>query len=127
MTRVMGSTPEGYIANSPMHLIEKHADLFATSEDTLDLWPRILFLHGQKDATVSMDQSAHMFNTIGKVLPMKCRDEVDVRMRFYKRMNHGEPVTALMLDMFAKKSLQKSLIRDIKEFIDVPAFEDEAF
>lgn len=35
---------------------------------------------------------------------------------------------ALMLDMFAKKSLQKSLIRDIKEFIDVPAFEeDEAF
>lgn len=93
MTRVMGSTPEGYIANSPMHLIEKHADLFATSEDTLDLWPRILFLHGQKDATVSMDQSAHMFNAIGKVLPMKCRDEVDVRMRFYKRMNHGEPVT----------------------------------
>ncbi|ORE05009.1 alpha/beta-hydrolase [Rhizopus microsporus var. microsporus] len=127
MTRVMGSTPEGYIANSPMHLIEKHADLFATSGDTLDLWPRILFLHGQKDATVSMDQSAHMFNAIGKVLPMECRDEVDVRMRFYKRMNHGEPVTALMLDMFAKKSLQKSLIRDIKEFIDVPAFEEDEF
>ncbi|KAG1453546.1 hypothetical protein G6F56_007546 [Rhizopus delemar] len=123
----MGSTEEGYRINSPLDLIERNESLFANSEDILDLWPRILLLHGQKDNVVSMNQSANMFNALGKVLPTEHRDEVDVRMRLYKRMNHGEPVTALMPDLFSRESLQKSLIRDIKEFIDVPSFEDDEF
>ncbi|CAO3676316.1 unnamed protein product [Rhizopus stolonifer] len=127
MARAMGSTEEGYRINSPLDLIEQNESLIANSEDILDLWPRILLLHGQKDNVVSMNQSANMFNALGKVLPTEHRDEVDVRMRLYKRMNHGEPVTALMPDLFSRESLQKSLIRDIKEFIDVPSFEDGEF
>ncbi|CEP07923.1 hypothetical protein [Parasitella parasitica] len=95
MARVMGFSQEGYKANSPVRLIEKNADLFSDSEDLLDLWPRILFLHGQKDTTVGMDQSANMFNTIGKLFPPERRQEVDVRMRLYRRMGHGEPVLFL--------------------------------
>lgn len=93
MARAMGSTTEGYIKNSPLHLIEKNEKLFATSDDLLDLWPRILLLHGQKDTTVGMDQSASMFNTLGKLFSLERRQELDVRMRLYKRMAHGEPVT----------------------------------
>jgi hypothetical protein len=92
MARVMGASEEGYAKNSPIHLIEKNSALFADSEDLLDLWPRILLLHGQKDTTVGMDQSANMFNTLGKLFPAERRQEVDVRMRLYKRMGHGEPV-----------------------------------
>ncbi|KAG1141189.1 hypothetical protein G6F37_009244 [Rhizopus arrhizus] len=118
MSRAMGSTVEGYKANSPLCLIERNASLF--TNEIVDLWPRILLLHGQKDTIVGMDQSANMFNALGKVFPAEHRDDVDVRMRLYKRMNHSEPVTALMPDLFSRKSLQKSLIRDIKEFIDIP-------
>lgn len=92
MTRVMGLTHEGYIKNSPLHLIEKHEKLFSDSDDLLDLWPRILLLHGQKDMTVGMDQSANMFNTLGKLFSTERRQELDVRMRLYKRMGHGEPI-----------------------------------
>jgi hypothetical protein len=92
MSRVMGASEQGYIENSPIHLIEKNSALFADSEDLLDLWPRILLLHGQKDTTVGMDQSANMFNALGKLFPAERRQEVDVRMRLYKRMGHGEPV-----------------------------------
>ncbi|RCH83282.1 hypothetical protein CU098_007004, partial [Rhizopus stolonifer] len=125
MSRVMGSSQEGYIANSPIHLIEKHARLFADSEDLLDLWPRILLLHGQKDTTVGMDQSANMFNTLGKLFPVERRQEVDVRMRLYKRMGHAEPVIALMSNIFSKKTEQTLLLRDIQEFIDIPQYIDE--
>ncbi|EIE77059.1 hypothetical protein RO3G_01763 [Rhizopus delemar RA 99-880] len=118
MSRVMGSTVEGYKTNSPLCLIERNASLF--TNEIVDLWPRILLLHGQKDTIVGMDQSANMFNALGRVFPAEHRDDVDVRMRLYKRMNHSEPVTALMPDLFSRKSLQKSLIRDIKEFIDIP-------
>ncbi|OBZ85300.1 putative isoprenylcysteine alpha-carbonyl methylesterase ICMEL1 [Choanephora cucurbitarum] len=124
MSRVMGGTEEGYKANSPIHLIQNHADLFAESEDLLDLWPRILFLHGQKDTTVNMDQSANMFNTIGKLFPADRRQEVDVRMRLYKRMGHGEPVTALMSNIFSRKT-EQALLRDIQEFVDMPQYTDE--
>ncbi|KAI8059715.1 Alpha/Beta hydrolase protein [Thamnidium elegans] len=120
MARAMGSTTEGYIKNSPLHLIEKNEKLFATSDDLLDLWPRILLLHGQKDTTVGMDQSASMFNTLGKLFSLERRQELDVRMRLYKRMAHGEPVTSLMSNMFAKKSEKNLLLKDIQEFIDLP-------
>ncbi|KAI8345304.1 Alpha/Beta hydrolase protein [Choanephora cucurbitarum] len=124
MSRVMGGTEEGYKANSPIHLIQNHADLFAESEDLLDLWPRILFLHGQKDTTVNMDQSANMFNTIGKLFPADRRQEVDVRMRLYKRMGHAEPVIALMSNIFSRKT-EQALLRDIQEFVDMPQYTDE--
>jgi dipeptidyl aminopeptidase/acylaminoacyl peptidase len=91
MSRAMGSTVEGYKANSPLCLIERNASLF--TNEIVDLWPRILLLHGQKDTIVGMDQSANMFNALGKVFPAEHRDDVDVRMRLYKRMNHSEPVT----------------------------------
>ncbi|KAI8328026.1 Alpha/Beta hydrolase protein [Blakeslea trispora] len=124
MSRVMGGSEEGYKANSPIHLIQQHASLFAESEDLLDLWPRILFLHGQKDTTVNMDQSANMFNRIGRLFPPDRRQEVDVRMRLYKRMGHGEPVTALMSNIFNNKK-EQALLRDIQEFVDMPQYTDE--
>lgn len=136
MSRAMGSSTEGYTENSPLHLIEKNEKLFSDSDDLLDLWPRILLLHGQKDTTVGMDQSANMFNTLGKLFSSERRQELDVRMRLYKRMAHEEPVIcklfltvslskltfkkALMLNMFAKKSEQNLLLKDIQEFIDLP-------
>lgn len=92
MARAMGSSTEGFIENSPLHLIEKNETLFSDSDDLLDLWPRILLLHGQNDTTVGMDQSANMFNTLGKLFSSERRQELDVRMRLYKRMAHGEPV-----------------------------------
>lgn len=101
MSRVMGSSHGGYIANSPLHLIEKNEKLFSDSDDLLDLWPRILLLHGQKDTAVGMDQSANMFNTLGKLFPTERRQELDVRMRLYKRMGHGEPVLCKCLYFFA--------------------------
>ncbi len=92
MSRVMGSTVEGYNINSPLYLVESNEKLFSESDDLLDLWPRILLLHGQKDTTVGMDQSANMFNTLGKLFSTERRQELDIRMRLYKRMGHGEPV-----------------------------------
>ncbi|KAI7895684.1 Alpha/Beta hydrolase protein [Mucor mucedo] len=120
MSRAMGSSTEGYLKNSPLHLIEKNEKLFSDSDDLLDLWPRILLLHGQKDGTVGMDQSANMFNTLGKLFSSERRQELDVRMRLYKRMAHEEPVISLMLNKFAKKNDQNLLLKDIQEFIDLP-------
>lgn len=124
MARAMGSCPEGYSANSPLHLIEKNEKLFSESDDLLDLWPRILLLHGQKDTTVGMDQSANMFNALGKVFSSDRRQELDIRMRLYKRMGHGEPVISLMNNMFTKKTERNLLLKDIHEFIDEPLQED---
>jgi hypothetical protein len=92
MARAMGSSVEGYMTNSPIFLMESNASLLEKSEELLDLWPRILIVHGQKDTTVGLEQSSNMFNTIGKLLPAEHRKEVDVRMRLHKRMGHGEPV-----------------------------------
>lgn len=108
MARAMGSTTEGYIKNSPLHLIEKNEKLFATSDDLLDLWPRILLLHGQKDTTVGMDQSASMFNTLGKLFSLERRQELDVRMRLYKRMAHGEPVTCKIFSVIVFFTIHRS-------------------
>ncbi|KAI8886411.1 alpha/beta-hydrolase [Backusella circina FSU 941] len=125
MGRAMGSSAEGYLSNSPIHLIENGAQLFAESEYLLDSLPRILILHGQKDTIVNMEQSSNMFNTIGKAIPLPHRKEVDVRMRLHKRMGHSEPVLALMPSLFSKSPLRKSLLRDIQEFIDLPPFDDD--
>jgi fermentation-respiration switch protein FrsA (DUF1100 family) len=93
MGRAMGMTNESYRKNSPLYLIKSHGDLFAHSEDLLDFAPRILFLHGEKDATVPMEQSTKMYNMLGQVLPPPRRDEVDIRMRVYKKMKHAHCVT----------------------------------
>ncbi|KAI8884751.1 alpha/beta-hydrolase, partial [Backusella circina FSU 941] len=125
MARAMGSCDEGYKINSPIFLMKENASLLGKSEELLDLWPRVLIVHGQKDTTVGMEQSSNMFNTIGKLLPVEHRKEVDVRMRLHKRMGHGEPVIDLMYNPFANKTLQKLLLRDIQEFIDLPLSEDK--
>ncbi|KAI8096874.1 Alpha/Beta hydrolase protein [Halteromyces radiatus] len=120
MGRVMGSTVDNFRKQSPFHLVKSHSDLFADSEDLLDFAPRILFVHGEKDLTVPMEQSTTMYNMLGEVLPPAKRDEVDVRVRLYKKMDHAHCVTALMPSIFGVDRMQKPLIRDIVEFLDVP-------
>ncbi|KAI9006658.1 Alpha/Beta hydrolase protein [Phycomyces nitens] len=125
MARAMGSSVEGYRSNSPTQLIKASQTLFATSTEVIDFMPRILFIHGEIDTTVPMEQSAEMYNILGEVLSPERRDEVDVRMRLYKRMSHSQCVTAFMPSFLGKDKLQKSLTRDIQEFINVPVDEDE--
>ncbi|KAI7906392.1 Alpha/Beta hydrolase protein [Cokeromyces recurvatus] len=123
MARVMGMTEEGYVANSPLHLIETNSTLFSNSEELLDLWPRILFVHGQKDLTVGMDQTANIFNTLGQVFPFERRQEVDVRMRLYKRMGHSDPILCLMPNLFYKNNEKQLILRDIQEFINLSSLQ----
>lgn len=93
-------------------MIEENGELFSDSLDVLDLWPRIMLLHGQRDKIMPVDQSSKMFNALGHVLPTERRDEVDVRMRLYKRMNHRESVTG-------NQKKKKNLLR-ITHFIVKP-------
>ncbi|KAI8991995.1 Alpha/Beta hydrolase protein [Mycotypha africana] len=118
MARAMGSNREGYIANSPLYMVQENQNLFTNAADLLHMMPRILLLHGQKDSTVGMEQSTRMFNMLGTLFSSKDREQVDVRMRLYKRMGHSEPVLALMRNLFTERPEQKLLLRDIKEFVD---------
>ncbi|KAI7866118.1 Alpha/Beta hydrolase protein [Spinellus fusiger] len=123
MARVMGSTVEGYQRNSPIHIISNHSTLFASSSELLDFAPRILFVHGEKDNIVPMEQSVEIYNMLGEVLPPDRRDEVDIRMRLYKRMNHSQCITSFMPSFFGKDRVYESLTRDLQEFIHMPAEE----
>ncbi|OAD72429.1 hypothetical protein PHYBLDRAFT_146619 [Phycomyces blakesleeanus NRRL 1555(-)] len=125
MARAMGSSVDGYRANSPTELIRSSQGLFATSTEVIDFMPRILFIHGEIDTTVPKEQSAEMYNVLGEVLSPERRVEVDIRMLFYKSMSHSQCVTAFMPSCLGKDRLQKSLARDIQEFINVPVDEDE--
>ncbi|CAO3625942.1 unnamed protein product [Cunninghamella echinulata] len=124
MGRAMGSTIENFSKNSPLDAVKANADLFAKSDDLLDFAPRIIFIHGEKDITVPIEQSFNMYNMLGEVLPPSRRDEVDVRMKLYKKMNHAECVTALMPRIFSENKMRKSLIRDIVDFLDVPSLDE---
>ncbi|CAO3595130.1 unnamed protein product [Absidia cylindrospora] len=120
MGRVMGLTSENYRKNSPLNLIETHGNLFDHSDALLEFAPRILFVHGEKDITVPSEQSTNMYNMLGQVLPPPRRDDVDVRIRLYRKMRHSHCVTALMPSLFGTDKMQKPLIRDITAFVDAP-------
>ncbi|KAI8989348.1 Alpha/Beta hydrolase protein [Pilobolus umbonatus] len=125
LSRVMGLTEQGYITNSPIHLIEANAALFRESEYLLDIWPRILLLHGQADTTVPIDQSINFSKMLEKVFSDERLKEIDLRQRFYKNIEHGEPVTDLMENKFKTHPFRKSLLRDIQFFINMPPVEDK--
>ncbi|KAI8390841.1 Alpha/Beta hydrolase protein, partial [Radiomyces spectabilis] len=118
MARVMGSTVEGYCSNSPLDLVKRNGELFAFNDDILDFAPRILFVHGERDTVVPKEQSIDMYNMLGDVLPPERRDEVDVRMRLYKRLGHAQCILDLMPSILPASRLRKSLIRDFQEFMD---------
>ncbi|ORZ22202.1 Alpha/Beta hydrolase protein [Absidia repens] len=120
MGRVMGLTSNNYRKNSPLNLIETHGSLFDHSDALLEFAPRILFVHGEKDITVPLEQSTNMYNMLGKVLPPPRRDDVDVRIRLYRKMKHSHCVTALMPSIFGTDKMHKPLIRDITAFVDAP-------
>ncbi|KAI8062571.1 Alpha/Beta hydrolase protein [Gongronella butleri] len=126
MGRAMGSSVEGFRRESPLELVKMHADLFARSEDLLDMAPRILFVHGEKDTTVPLLQSTDMYNMLGQALPPARRDQVDIRMRLYKKLNHAHCVTALMPNKFGINRMRKSLIRDIVDFVDAPSLDEQS-
>ncbi|ORX50553.1 alpha/beta-hydrolase [Hesseltinella vesiculosa] len=126
MGRAMGATIENFRRNSPLELVKSHADLFATSEDLLDFAPRILFVHGEKDTTVPLQQSTDMYNMLGEVLPPERRDEVDIRMRLYKKLKHAHCVSALMPSKLGANRHCKPLIRDIMDFVEVPSLDEQA-
>jgi hypothetical protein len=93
MARAMGSNQESFKKNSPINIIRENKDMFEHSSALISHMPRILFIHGEKDAVVPVQQSIDMYNALGEVLPPEKRDDVDVRMRLYKKMGHAECVT----------------------------------
>lgn len=93
MARAMGGSSESYQKNSPITIIRENKDVFEHSSTLISHMPRILFIHGEKDTVVPVQQSIDMYNALGEVLPPEKRDDVDVRMRLYKKMGHAECVT----------------------------------
>lgn len=73
--------------------IKDHIKWFQTSRDIVDFFPRILFVHGDKDDTVPVNESVDMYNLIGEVIPANLREDVDVRMRLYKKLDHNQCIT----------------------------------
>jgi predicted esterase len=93
MARAMGNNKESFKNNSPISTIQGNKDVFEQSSALVGHMPRILFIHGEKDTVVPVQQSIDMYNALGEVLPPEKRDDVDVRMRLYKKMGHAECVT----------------------------------
>ncbi|KAG2220476.1 hypothetical protein INT45_011480 [Circinella minor] len=106
-------------SDNPLQLIKENRYLFETSRDLIDFFPRILFVHGEKDTIISVEESMTMYSILGDVLPPDQRDEVDVRMRLYKKLNHNQCITSLM-STSSYDRMNKLLSQDIKEFIDLP-------
>ncbi|KAH8547898.1 Alpha/Beta hydrolase protein [Umbelopsis sp. PMI_123] len=125
MARAMGSNQESFKKNSPINIIRENKDMFEHSSALISHMPRILFIHGEKDAVVPVQQSIDMYNALGEVLPPEKRDDVDVRMRLYKKMGHAECVTALMPNLMGRSRFRKSLAHDIREFIELPPYSEE--
>ncbi|KAF7727000.1 hypothetical protein EC973_008113 [Apophysomyces ossiformis] len=125
MARAMGSTKSAFERNSPLEQIRKHKKVFELSEDIYDYMPRILFIHGEEDSIVPYTQSATMYTVLHEVIPKERQDDIDMRLPPYKRLGHAECVTALMPTCFRQNQLAKTLMRDIKEFIDTPESEQE--
>ncbi|KAJ8657126.1 hypothetical protein O0I10_007206 [Lichtheimia ornata] len=112
----------GVYQDEALRLVKKHHELFETSCDLIDFFPRILFVHGDKDSIVSPDESVDMYNMLGEVLPADRRVQVDVRMRLYKKLDHTRCITALIPRMASlPDKMQKTLTKDIQEFIDLPS------
>ncbi|KAJ2962022.1 hypothetical protein NQZ79_g2823 [Umbelopsis isabellina] len=125
MARAMGNNKESFKKNSPISTIQGNKDVFEQSSALVGHMPRILFIHGEKDTVVPVQQSIDMYNALGEVLPPEKRDDVDVRMRLYKKMGHAECVTALMPNLMGRSRFRKSLAHDIREFIELPPYTDE--
>ncbi|CAM0135147.1 hypothetical protein VKS41_000271 [Umbelopsis sp. WA50703] len=125
MARAMGNNKESFKNNSPISTIQGNKDVFEQSSALVGHMPRILFIHGEKDTVVPVQQSIDMYNALGEVLPPEKRDDVDVRMRLYKKMGHAECVTALMPNLMGRSRFRKSLAHDIREFIELPPYTDE--
>lgn len=87
----------GVYQDEALRLVKKHHELFETSCDLIDFFPRILFVHGDKDSIVSPDESVDMYNMLGEVLPADRRVQVDVRMRLYKKLDHTRCITGKVI------------------------------
>ncbi|RUS29270.1 hypothetical protein BC938DRAFT_480860, partial [Jimgerdemannia flammicorona] len=147
MGRAMGQSTSSFLHNSPYHLVTSSPDIFATSPVLLSILPRVLFIHGERDATVPVASTLEMYNALGEVIPVDRRDEVDIRMRLYKRMDHAECVTcnlsegvtiytpqalplltyspcldsptpALMPNYLIPSRFRRPLMRDLQDFIE---------
>ncbi|KAG2186165.1 hypothetical protein INT43_002603 [Umbelopsis isabellina] len=125
MARAMGNNKESFKKNSPISTIQGNKKVFEQSSALVGHMPRILFIHGEKDTVVPVQQSIDMYNALGEVLPPEKRDDVDVRMRLYKKMGHAECVTALMPNLMGRSRFRKSLAHDIREFIELPPYTEE--
>lgn len=149
MARAMGGKQESFKKNSPITVIRQNKDMFEHSSALTSHMPRILFIHGEKDTVVPVQQSIDMYNALGEVLPPEKRDDVDVRMRLYKKMGHAECVTgktchcicalgmclfsytlvfissALMQNLMGRSRFRKSLAHDIREFIELPPYTED--
>jgi fermentation-respiration switch protein FrsA (DUF1100 family) len=98
MARAMGGSSESFKKNSPITVIRNNKDVFEHSSTLISHMPRILFIHGEKDPVVPVQQSIDLYNALGEVLPPEKRDDVDVRMRLYKKMGHADCVTCEFLN-----------------------------
>lgn len=89
----------GCYSESTAGLIRANHAMFRTSNDLPDLFPRILFVHGSNDSTVSVQKSVDMYNMLGDALPPQRRQDVDVRMRLYKNLTHEQCLQGLFKDI----------------------------
>ncbi|ORZ02603.1 Alpha/Beta hydrolase protein [Syncephalastrum racemosum] len=90
MARAMGKTIENFGKNSPIDIVQQHADSISSAPESM---PKILFIHGEKDTVVPVAQSVSMYTTLVDLLP---KHDSRIQMRLYKKLGHAECVTELM-------------------------------
>ncbi|KAI9318214.1 Alpha/Beta hydrolase protein [Dichotomocladium elegans] len=111
----------GMYRDKPLQLIKEHRDLFEISHDLIECFPRILFVHGDKDTVVPAEESIDMYTMLGEVLPADRREQVDVRMRLYKKLDHARCITALVPRLAGRPDRMRAVLtKDIQDFIDLP-------
>ena len=84
---------KGRSENNPLQLIKENRQIFETSRDLIDFFPRILFVHGEEDTIAPIEETISMYSTLGDLLPPDQRDEVDIRMKLYKKLNYIQCIT----------------------------------
>ena len=67
MARAMGNNKESFKNNSPISTIQGNKDVFEQSSALVGHMPRILFIHGEKDTVVPVQQSIDIALTLDAI------------------------------------------------------------
>ncbi|KAJ3102817.1 hypothetical protein HDU97_000274 [Phlyctochytrium planicorne] len=93
MSRVMGSTREGFNLSSPCVILRKLDPELIKSGEVARLLPKHwLIVHGDMDTTVPLRESQEFHRILKYDLGVSA-----ARLKIYPRIDHGRPVVELML------------------------------